>query len=192
MSKPHFILASASPRRLQLLQQIGLSPTEVVAADIDETPAKSEAPMAYAKRMAQEKAAIVAAKHPESVVLAADTVVVCGHKILPKADDEATAKKCLKQLSGRRHRVFTAVCVQQGVRKRQVVVETKLRMVRLSDAEIASYIASGQWQGKAGGYGIQGIAERFIPWIGGSYSNVVGLPLAQVSSMLASFGIRAG
>lgn len=192
MARPRFILASASPRRLQLLQQIGLAPDEVIAANIDETPHKAEQAAEHAVRLAAEKAALVASSHPDAVVLAADTVVVCGHHILPKADDEQTAIRCLKKLQGKRHRVFTAVCIQQGKRRKQALEETKLRMKTLSDTDIAFYIDTKEWRGKAGGYAIQGIAESFIPWISGSYSNVVGLPMARVSLLLASFGIKAG
>jgi len=187
-SRPSFILASASPRRLQLLQQVGLTPERIIPADIDETPRKGELPEAYAGRMAEEKAAAVAALHPDSAVLAADTVVACGRRILPKAEDERTAKKCLELLSGRRHRVYTSVCLLHQGGRRQKTVMTQVRFRRLGEKEIAHYLASGEWRGKAGGYAIQGLAEAFIPWIGGSYSNVVGLPLAETWAMLQSLG----
>lgn len=187
MPHPRFVLASASPRRLQLLQQIGLIADQVTAADIDETPRKGELPDKYALRVAGEKAASVAEKHPDSVILAADTVVACGRRILPKAEDEKTARQCLELLSGRRHRVYTAVCVSTH----STVVMTQVRFNRLSSKDIAHYIASGEWHGKAGGYAIQGLAEAFIPWIGGSYSNVVGLPLAETRKLLAAAGVAA-
>jgi septum formation protein len=187
--RPRFILASASPRRLALLKQAGLIPDEVIAADIDETPLKNETPTQYAKRIACAKAAAVAAKYPEAVVLAADTVVACGRRILPKAEDEATAKKCLTLLSGRRHRVYTSVAVQQGGKILQRLAMTQVKFERLAAQDIERYIESQEWQGKAGGYAIQGAAETFIPWISGSYSNVVGLPLAETCLMLGRFGI---
>ena len=185
---PRLILASASPRRLQLLKQIDITPDEVIAADIDETPRKGELPAMYVQRVAQEKAAFIAKQYPDAIVLAADTVVACGRRILPKAEDETTARKCLSLLSGRRHRVYTAVCVISGGKTHQQTVQTHVRFSRLGSKDIAAYIASGQWQGKAGGYAIQGIAELFIPWIGGSFSNVVGLPLAETQGLLVKAG----
>lgn len=189
MAHVSFILASASPRRLKLLQQIGLTPAEIIPADIDESPRKDESPRLYAKRIAQAKAHIVAEKFPESIILAADTVVACGSRILPKADDEKSARLCLKLLGGRRHRVYTAVCVQRGEKKSQALVMTQVAFRRLSKHEIDAYIASNEWQGKAGGYAIQGLAEAFIPRINGSYSNVVGLPLAETKLLLQAFGV---
>ncbi|MDX2113061.1 MAG: Maf family nucleotide pyrophosphatase [Alphaproteobacteria bacterium] len=192
------VLASASPRRLQLLKQIGIVPQLVVPADIDETPHKLETPLDYVRRMAREKAMRVAGLHPEAVVLAADTVVACGRRILPKAETEKQAHDCLTLLSGRRHRVLTAVAlspphippasggeVRGGLLLRTVTTQVRFR--RLSEAEIQRYIQTGEWQGKAGGYGIQGQAEAFIPWISGSYSNVVGLPLAETAAMLIRY-----
>lgn len=189
-TQPFFILASASPRRLQLLAQAGLVPQTVIAADIDETPRKNELPDAYAARVAAEKATVIAAQHPGAVVLAADTVVACGRRILPKAETEAQARECLKRLSGRRHRVYTAVTTQKDQHVRHALVLTQVKCRRLSTADIEAYMATGQWQGKAGGYAIQGRAEAFIPWINGSYSNVVGLPIAETCQLLAQFGIR--
>ena len=183
------ILASASPRRLQLLKQIGITPDEIIPADIDETPRKAELPALYAQRVAEEKATLVAQSHPDAIILAADTVVACGRRILPKAEDEATAGKCLALLSGRRHRVYTAVCMIAGGKTHTRLVHTHVRFSRLSKEDIAAYIASGEWRGKAGGYAIQGVAEMFIPWINGSFSNVVGLPLAETSQMLKRAGI---
>jgi septum formation protein len=179
------ILASASPRRLALLKQVGIVPQQVISADIDETPHKAELPAKYAARMAREKAGVIAAKYPENIVLAADTVVACGRKIFPKAEDAKTAVMCLRHLSGRRHRVYTSVCVIKNGREYEETVLTQLKMNRLSDKQIADYITSKEWEGKAGGYAIQGSAEAFIPWISGSYSNVVGLPLHETLRLLA-------
>jgi len=190
MTCPHFILASASPRRSALLKQAGIVPDEVISADIDETPHKDELPAQYAERVAREKAQAVAAKHPNAVVLAADTVVVCGRRILPKAEDEQTARECLKLLSGRRHRVHTAVCIIAASKTKEHREETVVSFRRLTTKEIERYVTSGEWQGKAGGYAIQGSAETFIPWIRGSHSNVIGLPLAKTCHMLASLGVK--
>ena len=184
--RPRLILASASPRRLQLLKQIGITPDDIIPADIDETPLKNELPAIYAQRVADAKAALIAQANPQAIILAADTVVACGRRILPKAEDEITARKCLTLLSGRRHRVYTALCVIAGGKKQSKLVQTHVRFSRLSTKEIAAYVASGEWHGKAGGYAIQGLAEAFIPWIGGSFSNVVGLPLAETKAMLVN------
>ncbi len=180
-------LASASPRRLDLLAQIGVVPDEVRPADIDETPLKAELPRVYAGRLAREKALAVQA---EGLVLAADTVVAVGRRILEKPCDAAEAERFLRLLSGRRHRVITGVALRHGDKLMAKQVETAVRFKHMSDAEITGYIASNEWLGKAGGYGIQGLASAFIPWINGSYSNVVGLPLAEVSNMLTSAGYR--
>ncbi len=187
---PRLVLASASPRRLELLAQIGIVPDAILPADIDETPGKDEAPRAYVARMAAQKAASAAAGDP-GVVLAADTTVVAGRRILGKPADEAEAAAFLRLLSGRRHRVLTAVTVQAGDRARHRLVETTLRFRPLSAADIAGYVASGEWRGKAGGYGIQGRAAAFAPWMQGSFSAVVGLPLTETAVLLESFGIRA-
>ena len=182
---PPLVLASASPRRLDLLRQVGLEPAEIDPADIDETPAARELPRAYALRMATSKLAAVAPRHPAAVVLAADSVVVCSRRILPKAETEAEARACLGRLSGRRHRVMGAVAVgfpDRTVRTR--LVETVVRFKRLEAAEIDDYLQSGEWRGKAGGYAIQGRAARFVDFISGSYSNVVGLPLFETVKLL--------
>ena len=181
------VLASASPRRLDLLRQIGIEPARVAPADIDETAAKGELPVAYARRMARAKAAAVVSAG--DIVLAADTVVACGRRILPKADTAQTARACLDLLSGRRHRVLGAVCVvgPDGGR-RERLVESVVRFKRLSAAEIEAYLSSGEWNGKAGGYAIQGRAAGFVSFLSGSYSNVVGLPLFEVTQMLRSGG----
>ena len=182
---PPLVLASASPRRLDLLRQVGLEPAEIDPADIDETPAARELPRAYALRMATSKLAAVAPRHPGAVVLAADSVVVCSRRILPKAETEAEARACLGRLSGRRHRVLGAVAVgfpDGTVRTR--LVETVVRFKRLEAAEIDDYLQSGEWRGKAGGYAIQGRAALFVDFISGSYSNVVGLPLFETVKLL--------
>lgn len=183
------ILASASPRRRDLLRQIGIVPAEILAADLDETPQKAELPRALALRLCQAKAAAVAKLRPAALVLAADTVVGLGRRILPKAETPEEVTDCLKLLSGRRHTVTTGLClIHPDGRTVARVVETKVRLRRLAAAEIAAYVASGEGLGKAGGYAIQGRAEAFIPWIGGSYSNVVGLPLTETAGLLRGFG----
>jgi len=179
-------LASASPRRLELLKQAGIVPERVVPADIDETPLKSELPAAYAARIAAEKARKVSAEYPDVTVLAADTVVALGRRILPKAEDEASARGCLEKLSGRRHRVLTAVCIKSPQGERARLVTSVVKFKRLSADEVADYLASGEWRGKAGGYAIQGKAATFIPFIGGSYSGIVGLPLHETAQLLRS------
>jgi len=163
-------------------------PDQVIPAEIDETPKKLEVPLDYVRRMAREKAQRVAAMHPESLILAADTVVACGRRILAKADNDRQARECLERLSGRRHRVMTAVAIISGGKIKEKTVMTQVRFRRLSKADIEHYIASGEWAGKAGGYAIQGQAEAFIPWISGSYSNVVGLPLSETAAMLRAYG----
>ncbi|TAJ35558.1 MAG: septum formation protein Maf [Reyranella sp.] len=181
------ILASASPRRLDLLRQVGLEPAKIDPADIDETPRAQELPRAYALRMAEAKLAAVAARHPGAIVLAADSVVVCGRRILPKAEAEAEARACLKLLSGRRHRVMGGVAaVGPAGKVRTRLVETVVRFKRLEAAEIDAYVASGEWRGKAGGYAIQGRAAAFVDFVSGSYSNVVGLPLFETVALLRS------
>jgi septum formation protein len=184
-SIPPLVLASASPRRLELLRQVGLEPAEIDPADIDESPGTGELPRTYAVRMARAKLAAVACRHPGAIVLAADSVVVCGRRILPKAETEAEARACLVLLSGRRHRVLGGLAVGRPdgtVRTR--LVETVVRFKRLEAAEIDDYLQSGEWRGKAGGYAIQGRAARFVAFISGSYSNVVGLPLFEAVSLL--------
>ncbi|MBL6654239.1 MAG: septum formation protein Maf [Reyranella sp.] len=182
---PPLVLASASPRRLDLLRQVGIEPAKIDPAHIDETPAPRELPRAYALRMAKAKLAAVACRHPGAIVLAADSVVACGRRILPKAETVEEARTCLALLSGRRHRVLGGVAVggaSGAVRTR--LVETAVRFKRLEPAEIDDYIQSGEWQGKAGGYAIQGRAARFVSVLSGSYSNVVGLPLYETIGLL--------
>jgi len=178
------VLASASPRRLDLLRQIGLEPAAIDPADTDETPAPAEAPRVYALRMAMAKLAVVAPRHPGATVLAADSVVALGRRILPKADTEADARRCLTLLSGRRHRVLGGIAVGSAGKVRTRLVETVVRFKRLEPSEVEGYIRSGEWQGKAGGYAIQGRAAAFVAFLSGSYSNVVGLPLFETAAML--------
>jgi septum formation protein len=181
------ILGSASPRRRALLAQIGVVPDAVVAPEIDETPLPGELPRPYCARMAREKAAAVTAGS-DDIVLAADTTVAMGRRIMGKPADAAEAAAFLVALSGRRHRVITAVCLRRGARVWQREVESAVKLKRLSDAELNAYLASGEWQGKAGGYGIQGLAGAFVPWLSGSFTGVVGLPLAETAAMLAAAG----
>lgn len=193
MVRPTLVLASASPRRRELLAQLGIVPDAIDPADIDETPLPGELPPGHARRLALAKAKAVAPRHRQAYILAADTVVACGRRILPKADTRASAESCLDLLSGRRHRVIGGVCVIAPVGKCVVrVVTSQVVFKRLSSAERAAYLASGEWQGKAGGYAIQGRAAAFIAWIGGSYSNVVGLPLYETHALLAGLGYPTG
>lgn len=186
------VLASASPRRLSLLRQIGLEPAAVDPAAIEESVEPGEKPGAHALRLARAKAVIVAARHPDSFVLAADTVVACGRRILPKALDAATARRCLTLLSGRRHRVYGGVSViAPGGRRSTKLVVTVVMFKRLTREEMAGYLESGEWQGKAGGYAIQGRVAAFVPFISGSYSNVVGLPLCETVRLLTGLGFGA-
>lgn len=186
------VLASGSPRRRELLAQIGLVPDAVDPADIDETPLKDELPPGHALRLSQAKAALVATRHPGALVLAADTVVGLGRRILPKADDADTARRCLTLLQGRRHRVYTGVTlIGVAGRRWSRTVESQVIFRTLSRDEIDQYLATGDWRGKAGGYAIQGLASLFVRQIGGSYSNVVGLPLTEVGGMLRAAGIDA-
>ena len=191
MTAPRLILASASPRRLDLLRQIGVAPDAVDPADIDETPRRDELPAQYAPRLAREKAALVAGRHPGALVLAADTVVAAGRRILPKAEDEATARRCLALLSGRRHRVLTAICVARDSIVKERTVTSIVRFKRLSEAELDAYVASGEWHGKAGGYAIQGRAATLVAAISGSYSGIVGLPLFETAALLKASGYPA-
>jgi len=186
-----FVLASASPRRLDLLRQIGIDPNVVDPAEIDETPRAREKPADYAKRIAAAKLAAVSARHPGSFVLAADTVVALGRRILPKAGTPEEAERCLRLLSGRRHRVLGGIALRApDGRTVSRLIETRVRFKRLDRSEIEAYLASGEWEGKAGGYAIQGRAAAFIPWINGSYANVVGLPLVEVKAALSGLDYR--
>jgi septum formation protein len=195
IGRPKFVLASGSPRRLSLVNQAGIEPDALRPADVDETPKKGELPRACANRLARSKAeaALDMVRLDEelkgSYVLAADTVVAVGRRILPKAELLDEAAQCLRLLSGRNHRVHTAVCLVTPKESfRQRLVETRVRFKRLSDEDIEAYLASGEWRGKAGGYAAQGIAGTFIVKIVGSYSNVVGLPLYETMAMLAGEG----
>ncbi len=178
------VLASASPRRLDLLRQVGVEPAAVDPAELDETPLPREAPRAYALRMALAKFKAVAPRHPGKLVLAADSVVAVGRRILPKAESEDEARECLALLSGRRHRVLGGVAVGVDRNPRVRLVETVVRFKRLEGAEIDEYVRSGEWRGKAGGYAIQGRAAAFVNFVAGSYSNVVGLPLYETLALL--------
>lgn len=179
------VLASASPRRLALLAQIGVTPDAVMAADIDEAPRKNETPRLHALRLAREKAEAVKAEG--AIILAADTVVAVGRRILPKAETEQQARECLALLSGRTHRVYTGVALKTAsgdIRTR--LAETRVAFKVLSRDDIEGYIASAEWQGKAGGYAIQGLAARYVTNIIGSYSSVIGLPLFETANLLES------
>jgi nucleoside triphosphate pyrophosphatase len=194
-ANPPLILASSSPRRLALLRQIGIEPSAIERPEVDETPHPRELPRAHASRLAAAKAAAVADRQPDAdrFVLGADTVVACGRRILPKATDAAIAERCLKLLSGRRHRVYTGVMILAPAGRRAArVVMTTVRFKRLSSEELAGYLACGEWQGKAGGYAIQGRAEGFTLAINGSWSNIVGLPLAVTVDLLRGLGWRFG
>jgi len=189
VTKSRLVLASASPRRAALLTQIGLEPDAVVPAAVDETPRADETPAAHALRLAEEKVRAVAAREPGAFVLGADTVVACGRRILGKPATEDEARRCLALLSGRRHRVFGGIAVTTPSGKiASRRVETAVLFKRLTDDEIADYLACGEWRDKAGGYAIQGLAARFVRGIVGSYSNVVGLPLYETVALLAGQG----
>ncbi len=179
------ILASASPRRLELLWQIGIVPDEVTPPDIDESIQDGESPHAYARRMALNKALSIGACRPAGLILGADTVVACGRRILPKAEDRRTAHQCLTLLSGRRHQVIGGVCLV-GQDHQPIVrsVTTTVKFKRLTDTEIEDYLTSAEWAGKAGGYAIQGRAAKFVCFLSGSYSNVVGLPLHETYKLI--------
>lgn len=185
------ILASASPRRLQLLAQVGIQPDAVLAADLDETPQRTETPRLLASRLAAAKAQHVAARAAGAFVLAADTVVAVGRRVLPKAEDAREVAECLKLLSGRSHKVLTGVAAASPAGKLAVrLVESRVRFKRLSAAEIDRYLASGEGVGKAGGYAIQGLAGAFVIELSGSYSGVVGLPLYETANLLEGLGFR--
>jgi septum formation protein len=190
MSRPELVLASSSPRRVELLTLVGFTPNKIDPADIDEMPLRDETPPRLALRLATTKAQVVAQRHPDAVVLAADTVVAVGRRLLEKAADEAEATRFLKLLSGRNHRVFTGVAVVRNGKLTHRVNETRVTFKILSDAEIAAYVASGDWRGKAGAYGIQGAASAFVRKIVGSHHGVMGLPLYETVNLLAGVGLR--
>ncbi|MFC3206333.1 Maf-like protein [Aquamicrobium soli] len=196
-SSQTLVLASGSPRRIELLQQAGIEPDRIFPAGIDETPLRAEHPRSLAKRLSKEKAekALAAltkeADHGAGYILAADTVVAVGRRILPKAETADEATYCLQLLSGRAHRVYTGVClIAPGGKLRQRLVETRVRFKRLPREEIAGYLASGEWRGKAGGYAVQGLAGSFVIKLVGSYTNVVGLPLYETAALLAGEGFK--
>ena len=182
-----FILGSGSPRRKELLAQIGVVADDIRAPDIDETPHKAELPRPYCARMAREKAAAVPADS-DDIVLCADTTVALGRRILGKPDDRAQADAFLRAMSGRRHKVITAVAVKRGEKIWERAVMSTVSMKALADDELQAYLNTGDWQGKAGGYGIQGPAGVLIPWISGSFTGIVGLPLAETANLLRAAG----
>lgn len=188
--RPRLILGSASPRRHELLAQLGFVPDDIRAPDIDEDPRPGELPRRYCARMAREKVAAVPAT-PDEVVLCADTTVALGRRILGKPANAGEAAAFLLKLSGRRHRVITAVAVKRGDRIWEREVETIVKVKALSDVEVNAYLASDEWRGKAGGYGIQGAFGAFIPWIQGSFTGVVGLPVAETAQLLQAAGVTA-
>ena len=185
------ILGSASPRRLELLAQLGITPDAVMPPDIDESPHKAELPRPYCARIARQKAAAIQSG-PDDIILCADTTVALGRRIMGKPADASEAAAFLHLLSGRRHRVITAVAVKRGDRIWQTDVMTAVMFKRLSNPEVNAYLATGDWQGKAGAYAIQGPAAAFIPWINGSFTGVVGLPLAQTAGLLTAAGFVIG
>ena len=198
IGRSKLILASGSPRRLALLNQAGIEPDSLQPAEVDEIPLKGELPRALANRLAREKAqvALASAKIDEelrgSYIVAADTVVAVGRRIMPKADMLEDAAACLRMLSGRNHRVYTGIClVTPKENFRQRLVETRVRFKRLSSEDLEAYLASGEWRGKAGGYAIQGLAGTFVVKLVGSYTNVVGLPLYESVALLSGEGFRA-
>ena len=188
--RPPLVLASASPRRRALLEQIGYVPDVVEPAALDEAVLPGEQPEAHAARLAHAKAAAVAAHHPGAFVLGADTVVACGRRILGKAETEESARRCLSLLSGRRHRVYGGVtAIDPKGRAVSRLVRTAVTFKRLSAEEMAAYLAGGEWQGKAGGYAIQGQAAAYVRFMGGSYTNVVGLPVHETYQLLVGLGL---
>ncbi len=182
-----FILGSGSPRRLDLLAQLGVQPDAVRPPDIDETPLKGELPVPYCSRIAREKAQAVQADSAD-IVLCADTTVALGRRILGKPENAGEAAEFLHALSGRRHRVITSVAIRSGDRVLQRDVVSQVKVKRLSDVEVNAYLATGDWQGKAGAYAIQGPAGAFIPWISGSFTGIVGLPLSETAALLQAIG----
>jgi septum formation protein len=188
--RPRLILASASPRRLDLLAQIGITPDAVDPAHVDETPLKGELPVQHAMRLSAEKADAVTARHPGAAILSGDTVVAAGRRILPKAEDAATARACLKLLSGRRHRVLSAVTLVDAAGTARHRLSTSIVLFKpLHPREIDAYVDSGEWHGKAGGYAIQGKAAALIRWMSGSPSGVIGLPLFETRALLVAAGL---
>ena len=192
MAGVRLVLASASPRRLELLARLGIVPACIDPAAIDESPHPGEAPEAHVRRLAAEKARVVAARQPGSIILAADTVVAVGRRILPKAETEAEARACLALISGRRHRVLTALTLVDGTGLARHRLEvTRVAVTRLGPSEVEAYIESGEWRGKAGGYALQGRFESHVRWISGSHSGVIGLPLFPARALLVAAGVEA-
>lgn len=188
---PSLVLASASPRRVELLRQIGVTPALIDPADVDETPLKHELPRALAERLARLKAQAAAARHPDKLVLAADTVVACGRRALGKPETAAEAGAMIDLLSGRRHHVYGGVALAvPGVGIKSRLVDSQVKFKRLSPDERAAHLAAEEWRGKAGGYAIQGLAACYVCWMQGSYSNIVGLPLFETAAMLTAAGLR--
>ena len=187
----HFILASGSSRRSDLLEQIGIKPDLILSPDIDESPEAKELPLSYVKRLALKKNIVFRKKYPNSIILSADTIVSTGRFILPKAENIVMAEMCLRKLSGRRHKVYTSFVLSEpnNISKTKTV-QSIVKFKRLDEKEISYYLSSNEWQGKAGGYAIQGFASSFINFISGSYSNIVGLPLAELYRMLISIGYK--
>ena len=187
----HFILASGSPRRSDLLEQLGIKPDLILSPDIDESTEAKELPLTYVKRIALKKNIVFRNKYPNSIILSADTIVSTGRFILPKADNIVMAEMCLRKLSGRRHKVYTSFVLSEpnNISKTKTV-QSIVKFKRLDEKEISYYLSSNEWQGKAGGYAIQGFASSFINFISGSYSNIVGLPLAELYRMLISIGYK--
>ena len=191
--KNKIILASASPRRLDLLKQVGIEPDEVIPADIDETPLKNELPKDLAQRLAVSKALKISENHQNTFILAADTVVGAGRRILDKAEDIGYARLCLETLSGRRHHVYGGIAlITPDGRMIKNCIDTLVQFKRLTSKDIETYLESGEWEGKAGGYAIQGMAESYIKYIRGSYSNVVGLSLYDTMKILDGAGYKKG
>ena len=189
--KNKLILASASPRRLELLGQIGIVPDEVIPADIDETLHKGELPRVFAARLSREKAEKIHASHKGSIILAADTVVAAGRRVLDKPVDAADARRILNVLSGRRHKVYGGICViDANGAARTRLVETSVSFRRLSASDLDAYIESGEWDGKAGAYAIQGLASTYVKFLSGSYSNVIGLSLYDTANLLRASGLE--
>lgn len=190
-TQPRLVLASASPRRHELLAQIGITVSAIAPADVDESPRRDELPAKLAARLATVKAKGIVMRHVDAFVLGADTVVACGRRVLPKAESNLEARSCLQMLSGRRHRVFGGIAlITPSGTMRVRVVTTTVSFKSLTGDEIESYLECGEWQGKAGGYAIQGRAASFVRFISGSYSNVVGLPLFEVAQLLSGLGFR--
>ena len=189
MTKIKLILASSSPQRKKLLETIGITPDDIVPANIDETPKKNEKPKDFALRMSKEKALIVAKNNLNSFILSGDTIVAAGRRIIGKPSNKNEAEKILKLLSGKRHRVLSAfTLIKPGGSEITKVVVSRVKFSRLSDKEINEYLGTNEWQGKAGGYAIQGCASAFVPWISGSYTGVMGFPMNEIKNVLESSG----